>query len=87
MRLRPDPRDIPDFPADRGVPTSTPRVVGSLSFAEERAMDSWLDNLHSILTAIGQRAMTGDQVDRYGRILAEAKGEAIARVRRQRRTA
>jgi hypothetical protein len=47
--------------------------------------DTWLDNLETVLTAVGQRRLTDDQLDRLARLLSEAEQGAIARARQPRR--
>jgi hypothetical protein len=52
---------------------------------ETVGVDTWLDNLETVLTAIGQRRLTDDQLDRLARLLSEAEQGAIARARQPRR--
>lgn len=55
------------------------RVTGPLSYGERSGMAGWLDNLESTLTAIRQRRMDRELLERYARILAAAQSDAIER--------
>ena len=56
-------------------------------FNERAAMDTWLDNLQTLMMCLSQRRMTDDQLDRFARLLAGAEADAIERVRHTRRRA
>ncbi len=57
-------------------------------WAEAEGMDYWLDSLESMLTAIRQRRMTADQLDRYATLLLRAERHSLtlgrARSKRER---
>lgn len=55
------------------------RVTGPLSYGERIGMAGWLDNLESTLTAIRQRRMDDELLERYARLLAAATEDAIER--------
>lgn len=55
------------------------KVKKPLSFAETIGVHVYLDNLETLLTAIAQRRMTREQVDRFARLLAAAGRDAIRR--------
>lgn len=57
------------------------RVTRPLSFAETMGTHVYLDNLETLLTAIAQRRMTREQVDRFARLLAAAERDALGRGR------
>ena len=52
-------------------------------FAESAAMDKWLDILEVDLTAIRQRRMTADQLERFTRLIHGAEAETVARGQRR----
>ncbi len=60
-----------------------PEPFDASGWPEVNAMDMWLDNLTSVLAAIGQRRMRGDQLDRYARLLNGAETDALSRTRRR----
>ena len=49
--------------------------------AVERGMDWYLSSLESLMIAIRQRAMTGEQVERYARMLNVAESDLLGRKR------
>ena len=51
--------------------------------ASRSAVDGYLDNLESLLIALGQRDIYGDQLDRLARLLQGAERTALARARRR----
>lgn len=55
--------------------------------AEVFGVDTWLDNLESILRALSQRRMTPDQLDRYALLLEGAEADALRRTGRRLRVA
>lgn len=57
--------------------TLQPKPYDVTGWAEAEGMDRWLDNLETILTAIGQRRMTRDQLYRFGRLIAESEQRAV----------
>lgn len=54
-------------------------------WAEAEGMDRWLDGLETLFTAIRQRRMTTDQLDRYSALLLGAEKDALARGRKRSR--
>lgn len=46
-------------------------------WAEAEGMDYWLDGLETLFTAIRQRRMTADQLDRYSGLLLLAEKHAL----------
>ncbi len=60
-----------------------PEPFDGSGWPEVDAMDIWLDSLASVLAAIGQRRMSGDQLDRYARMLNVAETDALSRTRRR----
>jgi hypothetical protein len=44
------------------------------------AMDIYLDHLDTLLTAISQRPMTDDQLDRCARLLNRAESDCLGRI-------
>ncbi len=60
-----------------------PEPFDGSGWPETDAMDIWLDSLTSVLAAIGHRRMSGDQLDRYARLLNVADTDALSRTRRR----
>lgn len=53
-------------------------------WAEVYGMDNWLDHLDTVVTAISQRRMTADQLDRFAALLRKGEADALTRVKRRR---
>ena len=57
-------------------------------WAEAEGMDYWLDSLETLFTAIQQRRMTSDQLDRFASLLLKAEKYSLSlgrkRARRER---
>ena len=62
---KPSRHDLIDFPVWESV--------------EANGMDVWLDHMETLMTAISQRRMTRDQLERYTKLIHGAEAESVAR--------
>ena len=63
------------------------KAVADIHHSTEAAVDNFCDSVETLLTAIAQRDMTPEQVDRLARILQGGERDLLRRLPRARRKA
>ena len=63
----------------RHQPENGADSIEELEAIVDAAVNLWIDNLETLLTAIRQREMSREQRDRYARILAGAERDVLER--------